>query len=65
MLDEITLWPKKLKDGLDIAHNFHYEHKAQLPKNIKKILFVGMGASGISGRIIKTFLDKKSKIPVR
>ena len=63
MLDEITLWPKKLKDGLDIAHNFHYEHKGQLPKNVKKILFVGMGASGISGRIIKTFLDKKSKIP--
>lgn len=63
MLDEITLWPKKLKDGCDIAHNFHYEHKSQLPKNIKKILFVGMGASGIAGRIIKTFLDKRSKLP--
>ncbi|MBU1007753.1 SIS domain-containing protein [Candidatus Dependentiae bacterium] len=63
MLEEVTLWPKKLKDGLDIAHNFHYQHGAQLPRNINKIIFVGMGGSGIAGRIVKTFLDKKSKIP--
>ena len=63
MLEEVTLWSKKLKDGLDIAHNFHYKHGGQLPKNIKKIAFVGMGASGIAGRIIKTLLDKKSKVP--
>jgi len=63
MLEEVTLWPKKLKEGLDIAHNFHYQHSAQLPQNVTKILFVGMGGSGIAGRVIKTFLDKKSKIP--
>jgi glucose/mannose-6-phosphate isomerase len=63
MLEEVTLWPKKLKDGLDSAHNFHYKFSAQLPKEINKILFVGMGGSGIAGRIVKTFLDKKSKIP--
>jgi len=63
MLEEVTLWSKKLKSGLDIAHNFHYENEAKLPKNFNKIVFVGMGGSGIAGRIVKTFLDKKSKIP--
>jgi glucose/mannose-6-phosphate isomerase len=61
MLEEVTQWSKKLKDGMQLAHDFHYEHGSQLPKNIKKIVFLGMGASGISGRIIKTFLDKKTK----
>lgn len=63
MLEEVTLWPKKLKDGLDLAHNFHFKFSAQLPKEITKILFVGMGGSGIAGRIVKTFLDKKSNTP--
>jgi len=63
MLEEVVAWPKKLKDGLDLAHNFHFEHKEALPENIKKIVFVGMGGSGIAGRVVKTFLDKKTKLP--
>jgi glucose/mannose-6-phosphate isomerase len=63
MLEEVTLWPKKLKDGLDLAHNFHFEYKEALPNNIKKIVFVGMGGSGIAGRVVKAFLDKKTKLP--
>jgi glucose/mannose-6-phosphate isomerase len=63
MLEEVALWPKKLKDGLDLAHNFHFEHKGTLPGNIKKIVFVGMGGSGIAGRVVKAFLDKKTKLP--
>ena len=63
MLNEITLWPQKLKDGLDLAHNFYFQNSVKLPKNIKKIAFFGMGGSGIAGRIVKTFLDKKSSIP--
>ncbi len=63
MLQELSLWPKKLKDGLQIAHDFHYEHSAQLPNKFTKIAFFGMGGSGIAGRIIKTFLDKKCDIP--
>ncbi len=63
MINELTLWPKKLKDGLDLAHNFYFENKSKLPKNIKQIAFFGMGGSGIAGRIVKTFLDKKSNIP--
>ncbi|MBD3272763.1 SIS domain-containing protein [Candidatus Dependentiae bacterium] len=63
MFEEIQSWSKKLKDGLDIAHNFHFQNSAKLPTNIKKIAFFGMGGSGIAGRIVKTFLDKKSKIP--
>lgn len=65
MLAEITLWPKKLKDGLDIVHNFYFETGKSLPSKtkIKKIIFVGMGGSGIAGRVTKTFLDRKSTIP--
>lgn len=63
MLNELKLWSKKLKDGADIAHNFHFENSAKLSKQITKIAFFGMGGSGISGRIIKTFLDKKTNIP--
>jgi glucose/mannose-6-phosphate isomerase len=63
MLEELTLWSKKIKDGLQIAHDFHFAHSAQLPRNVKKIAFFGMGGSGIAGRIIKTFLDKKCNIP--
>ncbi len=63
MIEELTLWSKKLKDGLDLAHNFHFKNAAKLPSNIKKIAFFGMGGSGIAGKIVKTFLDKKCKIP--
>jgi len=63
VIEDLRLWSKKLKDGLDIAHNFHFVNSAALPKKINKIVFVGMGGSGIAGRIIKTFFDKKSKIP--
>lgn len=63
MLKELDMWSKKLKDGLELAHDFVYKNKAKLPTNIKKIAFVGMGGSGIAGRIVKTFLDKESKIP--
>jgi len=63
MLEEVTLWSKKIKDGMQIGYDFHFENSAKLPKNIKKIVFVGMGGSGISGRIIQTFLDRKSNIP--
>jgi glucose/mannose-6-phosphate isomerase len=63
MINELKSWSKKLKDGLDLAHNFHFQNAAKLPSNINKIAFFGMGGSGIAGRITKTFLDKKSKIP--
>ncbi|HBS48001.1 TPA: hypothetical protein DEO28_02700 [Candidatus Dependentiae bacterium] len=63
MVEEIKLWPKKLKEGLDIAHNFHFANSTKLPKKINKIVFCGMGGSGIAGRILKSFFDKKSKIP--
>ncbi|MCK4651191.1 SIS domain-containing protein [Candidatus Babeliales bacterium] len=63
MLQDLILWPKKLKDGFDLAHNFYFQHSSKLPKTVNKIAFFGKGGSGIAGRIVKTFLDKKSKIP--
>lgn len=62
MLKEITLWASKLQDGLQLADSFYEMHGAKLPKNIKKIVFVGMGGSGIAGKIFKTFLDRKEGI---
>lgn len=63
MLKELKMWPKKIKDGLSLAYDFHHKNKSKLPKKIKNIAFFGMGGSGIAGRIIKTFLDKKCLIP--
>lgn len=59
MLKDLTLWPQKLKDGLQLSKDFMSQYEKRIPKNIKKIAFVGMGGSGIAGRIVKTFLDKK------
>jgi len=62
MLKEITLWTTKLRDGLQLAQSFYESHGTALPKSIKKIAFVGMGGSGIAGKIFKTFLDCKEGI---
>jgi glucose/mannose-6-phosphate isomerase len=63
MLKDFTLWPQKLKDGLALSKDFHKEYGSQFRQKFTKIAFVGMGGSGIAGRIIKTFLDKKCNIP--
>jgi glucose/mannose-6-phosphate isomerase len=57
MLNDLKLWPQKLSKGLELAEEFYLENVDNLPKNIKKIAFFGMGGSGIAGRIIKTFID--------
>lgn len=62
MNKELISWPHKLKAGLDIAQNFYHSNQAILPKNVKKIVFVGMGGSGVAGRIMKTFLDRRPDI---
>lgn len=59
MLNELTLWPQKLTDGQTLAQDFFEQYAGMLPKSVKKIVFVGMGGSGIAGRIMKTFLDKQ------
>ncbi len=59
MLKEIALWPQKLQEGLQLAKDFMNRYESRIPKHIKKIAFVGMGGSGIAGRIVKTFLDRK------
>jgi glucose/mannose-6-phosphate isomerase len=62
MLKELSLWAHKLKEGIQLADGFYQTHGAVLPKNIKKIVFVGMGGSGVAGRIMKTFLDRRPEI---
>ena len=63
MFEELNRWPQKLEDGRELARDFYTREKGKLPTNIKSIGFVGMGGSGIAGRIVKTFLDRRSAIP--
>lgn len=62
MIKEFLLWSQKLKNGYQLAQDFYASHSGRLLKSPKKIAFVGMGGSGIAGRIIKTFLDNKEGV---
>lgn len=62
MLKEFSLWPQKIKEGSQLAKDFIGRYETRMPKHIKNIVFVGMGGSGIAGRIVKTFLDRKDGI---
>lgn len=64
MLKELTLWTQKLKDGRQLAHSFFQDYGNNLPHNISKIAFVGMGGSGIAGKIFKTLLEKRTNLAV-
>jgi glucose/mannose-6-phosphate isomerase len=60
MLKELNLWSVKVRDGVSLAKDFYTDFGSRLPKHPKKVLFVGMGGSGIAGRIMKGFFDKKT-----
>jgi glucose/mannose-6-phosphate isomerase len=64
MLNESMKWPEKLLEGYDLGQDFYRLHALNFPRKIKRIVFVGMGGSGIAGKIFQTFFDKKSKISV-
>ncbi len=64
LIQELTLWTDKLKEGYALGLQFYKSEKQKLPQVIKKIAFVGMGGSGIVGRLLKTFLDQQSSCPV-
>lgn len=63
MLQELGLWPQKIKDGLQSAHEFNQENAGWLPSQPTNIVFVGMGGSGIAGRIVHAMLQKHSSFP--
>ncbi|MFH0898790.1 MAG: SIS domain-containing protein [bacterium] len=62
MPKDIQAWPERLEIGAALATDFYNHHKTMLPKSIKHVVFCGMGGSGIVGRIMKVFLDKKTTI---
>lgn len=62
MLKDFSLWSQKLKEGFQLAQDFYKNNAGGLLRDPKKIAFVGMGGSGIAGRMIKTFLDRKEGI---
>lgn len=62
MLKEATLWEQKLREGMELAETLYASNNHHLPRHIKKIAFVGMGGSGIAGRITKMFLDRSTDV---
>ena len=64
MQKDLLTWPEKLSMGLELGFDFWKSFGARFSKPIKKIAFVGMGGSGIAGRIIKTLLEKKTALSV-
>src|SRR3972149_5388633 len=62
MHKEWALWPQKHRDGVALAQTFYQERGANLPKHVKKIAFVGMGGSGVAGRISKALLDRRPSV---
>lgn len=64
MVKELMLWTKKLTDGFTLGTDFYAMYSAYLSRSPERIIFVGMGGSGIAGRIFKTFFDVRSSIPV-
>lgn len=62
MQKDLLTWPEKLRSGLELSQIFWGQFGQRFSKPIKKIAFVGMGGSGIAGRIIKTFFDKQSSV---
>lgn len=63
IFQNLPLWPERLTHGAEIADLYYQQMKETLPKEIKHLVFVGMGGSGIAGRIIQTFLEQHSAIP--
>lgn len=62
MQKDLLTWPEKLRTGLDLVKIFWDQFDSRFHKPFKKIAFVGMGGSGIAGRIVKTLLEKQSPI---
>ncbi len=58
MLQELLRWPQKLEQGVALAQEALKTHSDLLLAPYEKIAFVGMGGSGIAGRIFKTLLDR-------
>ncbi len=62
MFEDIAQWKDKLTIGAKLGTDCYREQQDQLPKKIIAVAFVGMGGSGIAGRIMKTLFDKKTTV---
>ncbi len=62
MLQELLRWPQKLQQGVALTDQVLAAHAALLLVPYDKIAFVGMGGSGIAGRIFKTLLDRHTSV---
>ena len=61
-LNDIATWPTRLTAGADLAKELLRTTK--LPASIQKIAFVGMGGSGIAGRIIQELVSSSCRLPI-
>ena len=52
VLNDLRLWPEKLATGLELSEHFFDKYRESFShKSFKEIVFVGMGGSGIAGKI--------------
>ncbi|HLD58715.1 MAG TPA: bifunctional phosphoglucose/phosphomannose isomerase [archaeon] len=60
VFDFIWFFPDQIRQIVRIADSFPIEIRAE----IQKIVFCGMGGSGIGGRIVKKLVEKEIKVPI-
>ena len=62
MFDELSKWPHALEKGFYRGAQFVADHCSALPTRIHDIVFVGMGGSGIAGRIMTQILARRESV---
>lgn len=64
VLHDLQTWQSKLKIGSALAQEFYKQNEALLTKQYASLAFLGMGGSGIAGKIIKSLFAHKGGIRV-
>jgi len=62
MIQSMRLFPKQFSEAIEISNN--WKPQKSLKKKYSGVLIQGMGGSGLGGTIVKSLLEKESKIPV-
>ncbi|MCK4499223.1 SIS domain-containing protein [Candidatus Babeliales bacterium] len=58
-MSQYSLWPKKFKDGVKLVHEYIDGNNSFARANPRRLVILGMGGSGIAGRIVASFAVKR------
>jgi len=62
MIQSMRLFPEQFSEAIEIANK--WKPQKSLKKKYSGIIIQGMGGSGLGGMIVKSLLEKESKIPI-